>query len=65
MRFSPIKFLNGMLYTAPVLFLTLASCGGGGSSTPSSSLASAYTLSVNVTGVSGVGLVLRNNGGND
>jgi sugar lactone lactonase YvrE len=34
MRFSPIKFLHGLLYTAPVLFLTLASCGGGGSSTP-------------------------------
>jgi sugar lactone lactonase YvrE len=30
MRFSPIKFLHGLLYTVPVLFLTLAACGGGG-----------------------------------
>ena len=65
MRICPTKLLHGLLYTAPVIFLTLASCGGGGGSTPSSSLASAYILSVNVTGVSGVGVVLRNNGGND
>jgi 6-phosphogluconolactonase len=65
MRFSPIKFLHGLLYTAPVLFLTLAACGGGGGSTPGGSLAASYILSVNVTGVSGVGVVLRNNGGND
>jgi 6-phosphogluconolactonase len=68
MRFSPIKFLHGLLYTAPVLFLSLAACGGGGGGStppPAVPLASAYILSVNVTGVSGVGVVLRNNGGND
>ncbi len=65
MRFSPTKLLHGMLYTAPVLLLTLAACGGGGSGGSSTPLASAYTLSVNVTGVSGVGVVLRNNGGDD
>jgi sugar lactone lactonase YvrE len=32
MRFSPIKFLHGLLYTAPILLLVLAACGGGGSS---------------------------------
>lgn len=66
MRFSPTKLFHGLLYLAPVLFLTLVACGGGGGgSTPNAPLAAAFTLSVNVTGVSGVGVVLRNNGGND
>lgn len=30
MRFNPIKFLEGLLCTAPALLLTLAACGGGG-----------------------------------
>jgi sugar lactone lactonase YvrE len=30
MRFSPIKFLHGLLYMVPVLVLALAACGGGG-----------------------------------
>ena len=30
MRFSLIKLMQGLLYTAPALLLTLAACGGGG-----------------------------------
>ena len=65
MRYSPTKLLHGLLYMTPVALLALAACGGGGGSTSSAPLAGAYTLSVNVTGVSGVGVVLRNNGGDD
>jgi hypothetical protein len=66
MRFSPTKLLHGLLCTTPILVLTLAACGGGGGgSTSTTPLASAYTLKVNVTGVSGAGLVLQNNGGDN
>jgi len=65
MRYSPTRLLHGLLYMAPVALLALAACGGGGGSTPPAPLAAAYTLSVNVAGVSGVGVVLRNNGGDD
>jgi 6-phosphogluconolactonase (cycloisomerase 2 family) len=68
MRISPKQLLQGLLYTTPVLLLVLASCGGGGGGGSSATLASAYTLSVNVTGISGVtgtsGVVLRNGGDN-
>jgi DNA-binding beta-propeller fold protein YncE len=68
MRFSPIKILQGLLCSTPLLVLLLAACGGGGGggSTPSAPLASAYTLSVNVTGLAAAsGVVLRNNGVDD
>jgi len=67
MRFSPIKILQGLLCSTPLLVLLLAACGGGGGgSTPSAPLASAYTLSVNVTGLAAAsGVVLRNNSGDD
>jgi 6-phosphogluconolactonase (cycloisomerase 2 family) len=58
MRFSLTKLLQGLLCTTPVLVLALAACGGGGGS--NATLASAYTLSVAVSGVSGTGLTLRN-----
>jgi len=64
MRPSPTKLLHGLLYTAPVLLLTLAACGGGGGGGPDVTLTSAYDLSVSVTGVSGVSLVVRNGGDN-
>jgi 6-phosphogluconolactonase len=69
MRFSPIKFLHGLLYAAPVVLLTLAACGGGGggSTPPAVPLASAYTVGGAITGLTSTsgGLVLRNNGGDD
>ena len=65
MRISPKQFLQGLLYLTPITLLALASCGGGSNTT----LASYYTLSVSVTGISGVstaasGVVLRNGGDN-
>ena len=53
MRISPKSFLQGLLFMAPVTLLALASCGGGGGGT-TATLASAYTLSVNVTAASSV-----------
>lgn len=57
MRFSPTKLLQGLLCTTPILVLALAACGGGSST---ATFGSAYTLSVSVSGVSGIGLMLRN-----
>lgn len=66
MHFSLTKLLHGLLYAAPVLLFTLASCGGGASSsTPIVPMVSAYTLGGAASGVLGTGLVLRNNGGDD
>ncbi len=62
MRLSPTKILHGLLYSTPILLLTLAACGGGGGGeVPSVPFASAYTVGGTVA-VSGVGLVLQNNG---
>jgi 6-phosphogluconolactonase len=64
MRFSPTKLLQGLLCTTPILVLTLAACGGGGSS--NATLASAYTLGGAISASGDLtGLVLRNNGGDD
>ncbi|MGC2049059.1 MAG: beta-propeller fold lactonase family protein [Gallionella sp.] len=62
MRFSPTKLLHGLLYTAPVMLLTLVACGGGGSPAP---LDVYYTVSGTTSGLTSAGLVLRNNGGDD
>jgi len=69
MRISPKQFLQGLLYLTPITLLALASCGGGGGSGSNTTLASYYTLSVSVAGISGVstaasGVVLRNGGDN-
>ncbi len=49
-----------------VSLLTLAGCGGGGGgSAPPPPETSTYTLGGTVSGLTGAGLVLRNNGGND
>jgi len=67
MRFSPTKFLHGLLCMAPVLVLTLAACGGGGGgdSTP----APTYSLGGAASGVTGTGgldaLILKNTINND
>ena len=65
MRFSPTKFLHGLLCTAPILVLTLAACGGGGGgdSTP----APTYSLGGAASGVTvtGASVVLQNNGGDN
>ncbi len=69
MRPSPTKLLHGLLYTAPVLLLTLAACGGGGGGGTDVTLAAAYTVGGAASGVLATtpasGLVLRNNGGDD
>lgn len=66
MRFNPTKLLHGLLYSTPVILLTLAACGGGGGSTPTTTpLAAAYTLGGAASGVSSTGLKLQNNGGDD
>ena len=65
MRFSPTKLLHGLLYTAPVILLTLVACGGGGGSTPTAPIVPSYYLGGNITGLSSSGLILRNNGGDD
>ena len=65
MRFSPTKFLHGLLCTTPILVLTLAACGGGGGGSSSAPVGAAYTVGGTVSGVSAAGLVLRNNGGDD
>ena len=66
MRFSPTQLLQGLLCSTPLLVLALAACGGGGGgSTPTAPMVSSYTLGGAVSGVSGSGLVLRNNGGDD
>jgi len=66
MRFSPIKILQGLLCTTPILLLTLAACGGGGGGDTPAPSATYYTLGGAVSGFSsGTGLVLRNNGGDD
>ena len=69
MRISPKQFLQGLLYLTPITLLALASCGGGGGGGSNTTLASYYTLSVNVVGISGVttaasGVELRNGGDN-
>jgi 6-phosphogluconolactonase (cycloisomerase 2 family) len=61
MRFSPTKFLHGLLCTAPILLLTLAACGGGGSSP--APLDVYYNVIGSVNGHTSDGLVLLNNGG--
>jgi 6-phosphogluconolactonase (cycloisomerase 2 family) len=53
-----------------IVALALAACGGGGGSTPSSSQSSnpppsQYTVGGSVTGLSGTGLVLQDNGGDN
>jgi len=54
-----------------ILALALAACGGGGGSTPSSSQSnnppppSQYTVGGSVTGLSGTGLVLQDNSGDN
>jgi 6-phosphogluconolactonase (cycloisomerase 2 family) len=65
MRFSPTKILQGLLCTTPILLLTLAACGGGGGGGDTPVAASYYSVGGAVSGVSGSGLVLRLNGGND
>jgi len=69
MRISPKQFLQGLLYLTPITLLALASCGGGGGGGSNTTLASYYTLSVSVAGISGVttaasGVELRNGGDN-
>jgi 6-phosphogluconolactonase (cycloisomerase 2 family) len=49
---------------APLL-LSLASCGGGGSGPSPPLPASTYTVGGSISGLSGSGLVLQNNGAND
>lgn len=67
MRISPTKLMHGLLYTAPILLLTLAACGGGGggSTTTPPPVLTTYTIGGTVTGLTGGTLVLRNNGGDD
>jgi 6-phosphogluconolactonase len=65
MRFSPTKLLHGLLYTAPVILLTLVACGGGGGSSTPALLDVYYTVSGTTSGLTSNGLILRNNGGND
>ena len=67
MRFSPTKLLHGLLYSTPVLLLTLAACGGGGGSTMTPAPAGPFTIGGSITGLTSAsgGLVLRNNGGDD
>jgi 6-phosphogluconolactonase (cycloisomerase 2 family) len=63
MRFSPTKLLHGLLYSAPIMLLTLVACGGGGGS--SAPLDVYFTVSGTTSGLTSSGLVLRNNGGDD
>jgi 6-phosphogluconolactonase len=60
---------NGAIYwrcafAALASLSTLTSCGGSGDGTPSLPM-STHSVGGTVTGLSGTGLVLRNNGGND
>lgn len=59
MRINHIKFIHSALFLA-LAFLT--ACGGGGGGTPP---ATTYTIGGTVTGLTGAGLVLQNNGGGD
>jgi 6-phosphogluconolactonase (cycloisomerase 2 family) len=58
---SIIKSRTRLLTTAVLYALAITACGGGGSSKP----AAAYNVGGTVTGLSGTGLVLQNNAGND
>ena len=60
MRFNPIKLLHGLLYTAPVILLTLAACGGSGgggtTTTPVVAPSTAPTVSPPVAGCKAINL---------
>lgn len=55
----------GILLAGLATSLLLTACGGGGSSTPSSSATTTYFIGGSVSGLTGTGLVLRNNGGDN
>lgn len=65
MHISQTKPLRGLLYTTPVLMLTLVACGGGGGGSSPLPLATTFTIGGSVTGLTASGLKLRNNGGDD
>jgi 6-phosphogluconolactonase (cycloisomerase 2 family) len=65
MRISPKKLMQGLLYLIPITLLTLTACGGGGSTTPGAPVLITYTIGGAVSGLTGTGLILRNNGGDD
>jgi hypothetical protein len=45
--------------------IAVAACGGGGGSSSSNGGTSSYTIDGNISGLTGTGLVLQNNGGNN
>lgn len=61
MRFSSTKLIPGLLLLTSLL---LAACGGGGGSTTPTPTGP-FTIGGSITGLTGSGLVLRNNGGDD
>lgn len=66
MRFNLKNLLQGIIYSAPIVLLALSACGGGGggSSGPTAPLPT-YTVGGTVSGLTGNGLVIRDNGGDD
>ena len=65
MHLSPTKLLHGLLYTIPVLLLTLTACGGGGGGSTPPAAPTSFTVGGSITGLTSGGLVLRNSGGDD
>src|SRR4030066_1394428 len=61
MRFSSTKLIHNLLLLTSLL---LAACGGGGGSTTPTPTGP-FTIGGSITGLTGSGLVLRNNGGDD
>jgi hypothetical protein len=59
MRTVLMKLVYGLIYSAPVVLLTLAACGGGGGSSGGGQ--QEYSLGGSVSGLTGSGLILRNN----
>ena len=65
MHLIPAKYLSNLRQVAPLSLLLLAACSSGGGDTETPPLASSFTIGGTVTGLTGSGLVLRNNGGDD
>ncbi len=72
MRINPIQLMSSLRYLASVSLLLLASCGGGGGGAttttpppPPPPPPTSFTIGGTITGLTGSGLKLRNNGGDD
>ncbi|MDH4235096.1 MAG: hypothetical protein OEV15_08190, partial [Gallionella sp.] len=64
MRINHTKLIHGALFLASA-FLTACGGGGGGGSGGATPVATTYTIGGTVTGLTGTGLVLQNNGGDN